>query len=157
MPSKLFQGGESEISKDCRSNQAEKRERLSLGKVYPASLWKLFLSLLPSENEGPKNGREATLSETPWNILKECHLKFILYSQVINGERGNAASVENPSLTIIWNLCKNKGGDNKCDMERINFLVQEFCFKTDAQLQINFTEFHSGISPLHCGHGGIWA
>lgn len=35
-----------------------------MGKVYPDSLWKLFLSLLSRGNEGPKNGREATSSET---------------------------------------------------------------------------------------------
>lgn len=152
IPGKLFQGGEPEMSKDCRSNQAEKREKLYLRKVYPPSLWKLFLSLLPRESEEPKNGREATPSDTPRNILKQCHLKFILCSQVIN--------VENPSLTIMWNLCKNKGGDNKCDVEIINFLVQEFCFRTKhscpACVQINFPEFLSGICLLQCGHCGIW-
>lgn len=79
---------------------------------------------------------------------------------MINGERGNATSVENPSLTVIWDLCKNKGGDNKSDMERINFLVQGFCFRTKhrrpACVQTNFTEFHSGICLLQRGHRGIW-
>lgn len=52
--------------------------------------------------------------------------------------------MENSSLTVIGNLCKkNKGDDNKCEMERINFLVQKFCFRKKhrcpAYLKRNFT------------------